>query len=140
MTTSGRATTRSPCWVTSTSANLLGLSDSEKLLYGADVIARETPLLVGLLTPPAARNERAMYCQGWVRQSSQSTHGVTLSRLPLHKGEWQEVWKSGVLRVGQESKLVECCLSDADELRLYVTDGGDGYGCDHAFWADARLQ
>lgn len=56
------------------------------------------------------------------------------------QGEWTELWKSGVLRVGQESKLVECPLQGADELRLYVTDGGDGYSCDHAFWADARVQ
>jgi hypothetical protein len=56
------------------------------------------------------------------------------------QGEWTEVWRSGVLRVGQESKLVECPLAGADELRLYVTDGGDSYNCDHAFWADARLQ
>jgi oligo-alginate lyase len=55
-------------------------------------------------------------------------------------GEWRELWQSGVLRVGQESKLVECPLAGATELRLYVTDAGDGYNCDHAFWADARLQ
>jgi hypothetical protein len=55
-------------------------------------------------------------------------------------GEWTERWTSGVLRVAQGSRLVECLLAEADELRLYVTDGGDGYGCDHAFWADARLQ
>jgi hypothetical protein len=45
-----------------------------------------------------------------------------------------------VLRVGQESKLVVCPLNGADESRLYVTGSGDGYNCDHAFWADARLQ
>jgi hypothetical protein len=56
------------------------------------------------------------------------------------QGEWQELWKSGVIRVGEASKLVECPLDGADELRLYVTDGGDGYNCDHAFWADARVQ
>jgi hypothetical protein len=56
------------------------------------------------------------------------------------QGEWRELWQSGVLRVGQESKLVECPLAGADELCLYVTDGGDGYTCDHAFWADARVQ
>ncbi len=55
------------------------------------------------------------------------------------QGAWQERWRSAVVRVGDTPRPVEVLLDGADELRLVVTDGGDGYGCDHAFWADAHL-
>jgi hypothetical protein len=46
---------------------------------------------------------------------------------------------SGVMRGKQPAKKVSVPLEGADELRLVVTDAGDGINCDHADWADARL-
>jgi alpha-galactosidase len=37
------------------------------------------------------------------------------------------------------SKNVSVPLSGANQLQLYVTDGGDGLFYDHADWADARV-
>jgi hypothetical protein len=56
------------------------------------------------------------------------------------QGEWQERWRSGVVKVGQPPRRADAALDGADELRLYCTDGGDGINCDHALWADAHLE
>ncbi len=46
---------------------------------------------------------------------------------------------SGVLRTGDAAKPVSVALAGAQELRLVVTDAGDGINCDCADWAEARL-
>ena len=55
------------------------------------------------------------------------------------KGEWLRVFESGVLKLGAEPEKVDVKLEGADQLRLIVTDGGDGTACDHALWAHARI-
>jgi hypothetical protein len=51
----------------------------------------------------------------------------------------EKVFDSGTMRGKMPAKKVSVSLEGADELRLVVTDAGDGINCDHADWADARL-
>jgi hypothetical protein len=54
-------------------------------------------------------------------------------------GDGQKLFDSGVMRLADTAKLVDVPLADVEELRLVVTDAGDGISCDHADWADAVL-
>lgn len=51
----------------------------------------------------------------------------------------KKVFDSGVVTQNDAPKPVKVSLKGAEELRLVVTDAGDGYVCDCANWADARL-
>ncbi|OGV67578.1 MAG: hypothetical protein A3K19_13535 [Lentisphaerae bacterium RIFOXYB12_FULL_65_16] len=55
-------------------------------------------------------------------------------------GAWQERFKSGVLTSGGDPIDVAVPLEGATQLRLYVTDAGDGISSDHAAWAMARFE
>jgi hypothetical protein len=46
---------------------------------------------------------------------------------------------SGLVRGSDATKAITVDVTGKDELRLAVTDGGDGTACDHADWANARL-
>ena len=46
---------------------------------------------------------------------------------------------SGVMRIGDAAQRVNVAVADSQELRLVVTDAGDGISCDHADWAEALL-
>ena len=50
------------------------------------------------------------------------------------------LFDSGVLRGLRETKKVDVSVENVRQLRLLVTDAGDGYISDTANWADARLQ
>lgn len=59
----------------------------------------------------------------------------------VHRGgQWQRTYESPVIKLGDKPREVDLDLAGADQLRLVVTDGGDGIGCDHATWAEARLK
>lgn len=51
-----------------------------------------------------------------------------------------KVFDSGLLRESSDPVAVDVPLVSADELRLVVTDGGDGITCDAANWADVHLE
>jgi len=51
----------------------------------------------------------------------------------------QNLFRSEVLRSGQEPLRVDISVSDAKALDLRVGDGGDGPACDHADWAEATI-
>jgi len=51
----------------------------------------------------------------------------------------KKVFDSGVLKETTPAVPVKIDLEGADEMRLVVTDAGDGITCDAANWADARL-
>ncbi|WP_440118785.1 NPCBM/NEW2 domain-containing protein [Paenibacillus sp. QZ-Y1] len=51
----------------------------------------------------------------------------------------QVVFSSGVMHNNIEPKEVHVNLSGKNELKLIVTDGGDGINSDHADWVNARL-
>src|SRR5579884_2072150 len=49
------------------------------------------------------------------------------------------IYRSGVLRGGQEAQRVEVDAGSVMTLDLRVDDGGDGPACDHADWAEAAI-
>lgn len=51
----------------------------------------------------------------------------------------REVFNSGVMREDTPAKPLQIPLEGADELRLVVTDAGDGITCDCANWLEPRL-
>jgi hypothetical protein len=51
----------------------------------------------------------------------------------------KKVFDSGVVRENDAPRPVAVSVEGADELRLVVGDAGDGFICDCADWADARL-
>ncbi|WP_442970877.1 NPCBM/NEW2 domain-containing protein [Romboutsia sp. 1001713B170207_170306_H8] len=51
----------------------------------------------------------------------------------------EKKFDSGVMNSREPQKYVEVDINDAKELKLVVTDGGNGQGSDHASWADAKL-
>jgi len=55
-------------------------------------------------------------------------------------GEWVERLKTEVLGSTSAPVNLVLPLGEAEELRLYVNDGGNGIGSDHAAWALARLE
>ena len=48
-------------------------------------------------------------------------------------------FNSGLMRYGQAAKRIALDVSSVAELRLVVTDGGDGVQGDHADWASAAI-
>jgi len=53
---------------------------------------------------------------------------------------WETRYTSPVMRGPDEPLAISVDISGAGKLRLYCTDAGDGISCDHAAWADARLE
>ncbi|MHB8524217.1 MAG: NPCBM/NEW2 domain-containing protein [Limisphaerales bacterium] len=51
----------------------------------------------------------------------------------------REVFNSGVMRVDSPARRVSLAVKDVSELKLVVTDAGDGINADHADWAEAML-
>lgn len=48
-------------------------------------------------------------------------------------------YDSGVMTSSMAQKFIEVDLTNAKELKLVATDGGNGDGADHATWADAKF-
>ena len=51
----------------------------------------------------------------------------------------KECFDSDKMTDSDAAKRVEVALAGAREMKLVATDGGDGFACDMANWADARL-
>ncbi len=49
------------------------------------------------------------------------------------------LFDSGVMRANTPARRVRVPVTGVNELKLVVTDAGDGINCDHADWADAFL-
>jgi len=54
-------------------------------------------------------------------------------------GDGKTLFDSGVMRMGDAAKQVKVALKGVSELKLSVTDAGDGITCDHADWAEPTL-
>jgi hypothetical protein len=54
-------------------------------------------------------------------------------------GDGKTLFDSGVMRMGDAAKQVKVALKGVGELKLSVTDAGDGIACDHADWAEPTL-
>lgn len=50
-----------------------------------------------------------------------------------------KVYDSGIITSRGSQKFVEVDLAVAKEMKLVVTDGGNGNGSDHATWGDSKL-
>ncbi|MBU0606874.1 MAG: NPCBM/NEW2 domain-containing protein, partial [Armatimonadetes bacterium] len=55
------------------------------------------------------------------------------------KGTWKTLYKSPVMRGGQDPVVVETPMGGAKYLRLYTTSASDGINSDHALWGAVRL-
>ncbi|WP_313891334.1 NPCBM/NEW2 domain-containing protein [Psychrobacillus sp.] len=51
----------------------------------------------------------------------------------------EKQFDSGLMNSREPQKFVEVSIAGARELKLVVTDGGNGNGSDHATWGDAKL-
>lgn len=51
----------------------------------------------------------------------------------------EKAYDSGLMTVVMPQKFIEVDLTDAKEMKLVVTDGGNGDGADHGNWADAKF-
>jgi hypothetical protein len=54
-------------------------------------------------------------------------------------GDGKKLFDSGIMRMGDAAKQVKLPLKGVSELKLSVTDAGDGIACDHADWAEPTL-
>lgn len=51
----------------------------------------------------------------------------------------EKAYDSGLMTTTMPQKFVEVDLTNAKEMKLVVTDGGNGDGADHGNWADAKF-
>ena len=54
-------------------------------------------------------------------------------------GDGTKLFDSGVMRINDPAKHVSVDVAGVQELKLVVTDAGDGISCDHADWAEPVL-
>ncbi|ASK62205.1 hypothetical protein CFK37_08545 [Virgibacillus phasianinus] len=54
-------------------------------------------------------------------------------------GDGEKLFDSGLMTGEDEAKNVDISIEDVNELKLIVTDGGNGNGSDHADWANAKV-
>ncbi len=74
-------------------------------------------------------------CEVGVQQLDQNVGSVVFQVFVDGKKRFD----SGLMRASDTARPVKVSLKGADELRLVVTDGGDGITCDCADWVNARL-
>ena len=55
-------------------------------------------------------------------------------------GDGKVLWSSGLMRSKEPGRAVDVRLEGVELLDLVVTDGGDGFACDHADWASAKFE
>jgi hypothetical protein len=129
---------------------LLLRQDYEQLEVGKSIL--KTPLVIGKRTfehglgthsvsqiqirspQPIAR------FTAWVGvDHNERTRGGAGSVVFAVSAEQGQLFRSGVLRGGQEPVRVDVDVKGAKTLDLDVGDAGDGPTCDHADWADAAI-
>jgi hypothetical protein len=138
-----------PCWVKDTNhlgaAITLGGQEYPKglLLHPTDrpggqpAGATVTYLLTGTLRQ--ARRFRAVIgIDDAMEKYNKGSAGFVVE--VLRDGQWQKLYESPVLKLGDKPLTVDVPVAGAEKLRLTTTDGGDGISCDHAEWAEARLE
>lgn len=55
-------------------------------------------------------------------------------------GDGQILWRSGIMKKGDEARKAEVDLKGIRKLALYVSDGGDYIHYDHADWLEAYIE
>jgi len=122
----------------------------EELEFGQSVI--KTPLIIGqrqfkhgLGTHSVSHiriysPEPIERFSAWVGvDSNERTQGGRGSVVFSVSVEGEELYRSGVLRGGQEPERIDIDTKGVKIIDLHVGDGGDGLSCDHADWADATI-
>lgn len=90
-----------------------------------------------LRTHPGRRRFRALIgIDAYTGGNGSATFEVQVMR----DTEWETVYRSPVLRGGDDPLTVDVEIAAAKKLRLYCTDAGDTINSDHAAWAEARLE
>jgi hypothetical protein len=74
-----------------------------------------------------------------VDDSAGKRGSVTFGAYVLRGGEWQETFKTGIIRGGDAPRTVSVDVSAAQGLTLTVDYADRGDELDHADWLDARL-
>lgn len=55
------------------------------------------------------------------------------------EADGQEIWNSGLMRIGDKARPFTLDVRDVKSLMLLVLDGGDGMDWDHADWVDLKI-
>lgn len=84
---------------------------------------------------PLERKRKRFTAEVGVDDTGGATGSVVFKALV----DGKQLFDSGLMRWGQPAKKVDLDVTSASELRLIVTDGGDGVQGDHADWADAAV-
>ncbi len=90
---------------------------------------------------PLALNKKCREFRAWVGPDMSALH-VGFGRGTMEFliiGDGQVLWRSGVMRTGDEPKLCIVDLSAVVYCEFIVSDAEDGFFFDHASWAEARL-
>jgi len=77
--------------------------------------------------------------EAWVGIDVMKLHSATASAVFKVFADQKAVFDSGVMRGDTPARPVSLQLTGVRELKLVVTDAGDGNKDDYADWADARL-
>jgi hypothetical protein len=77
--------------------------------------------------------------EAWVGVDSEISYTKAASLVFKVLGDGRELFNSGVMRSETPAKRVSVSLTGVQELKLVVSDAGDGPNSDHADWADAVL-
>jgi len=77
--------------------------------------------------------------EAWVGVDAAISYTKAASVIFKVLGDGRELFNSGVMRSNTPAKRVSVGLAGVGELKLVVTDAGDGNNSDHADWADPIL-
>lgn len=77
--------------------------------------------------------------EAWVGVDAEMAHYREPSVVFKVIADGRELFDSGVMRIDTPARRVSVPVVGVRELKLVVTDAGDGVNCDHADWAEAAL-
>lgn len=119
----------------SVSGNKLALTDEngEAVYYDRGIGTHATSTIIYNLT-----DKDYAYFSSYVGVDRQMFASVGSIKFEVYV-DGEKKFDSGIMNSRDSQKYVEVEIADAKELKLVVTDGGNGIGSDHATWGDAKL-
>lgn len=119
----------------SVSGNKLALTDEngEAVYYDRGIGTHATSTIIYDLT-----DKDYAYFSSYVGVDRQMFASVGSIKFEVYV-DGEKKFDSGIMNSRDSQKYVEVDIVDAKELKLVVTDGGNGIGSDHATWGDAKL-
>ena len=126
---------RSPNKDKSMSNNALRLTDenSQEVVYERGIGAHSTSTIIYDLT-----EKDYAYFTSYVGVDRAMYGSVGSVSFEVYV-DGEKKFDSGLMNSRDPQKYVEVDINDAKELKLVVTDGGNGQGSDHATWGDTKL-